>query len=156
VLDCGGQVNVTLDPNTDSRIREQAASTTTNLANYAVTYSGYDLNLPLGGTATCTITNTRITPRSKPLSASYWKNHSADLTALLPAYLGSFLAPDVQSAAAVFDAITPLNTATHLGRKHARTDVPRTDPIGVSPGTRPSAKCGAPRVGPSAFARAGS
>jgi hypothetical protein len=112
VLDCGGQATVNPSSGASYSIRERAASTTTNLANYAVTYSaGCDGSLPTGGTATCTITNTRNTPRSQPFTPGYWKNHLVATAALLPVQLGAFVVGDAQTARAVFDAMNCSNSS---------------------------------------------
>jgi hypothetical protein len=106
VLDCGGSATVTVSPGAAYTIREHAASPTTNLANYSVTYSaGCGGSLPAGGAATCTITNSRLPARSQELTPGYWKNHSAQTTALLPVLLGSFVVGNLQTANAVFNAM---------------------------------------------------
>jgi len=106
ILDCGGQVQLTLEPAAPYTVTEQAAGTTTNLLNYATSYVGCSgTGLARGATATCTITNTRRTPRSKPLTPGYWKTHAPQLASLLPVLLGNFPVASVSSAQGVFAAM---------------------------------------------------
>jgi hypothetical protein len=113
VLDCDPDQSVTyvLNVGTTVSVSEQvpAGNTTTNLANYATTYSA-DCGNPTstgplagGDHARCTITNTRQT-RSQPFTPGYWKNHAGQRGRLLPVLLGSYQVGAMR-ATAVFDGM---------------------------------------------------
>jgi hypothetical protein len=113
VLDCGGSVTFLLSAGSSLNVTEAvpAGNTTTNLANYSVTYSGCKSSaLSAGAIVACTITNTLITPRNQALSAGYWKNHAAQMQALLPVTLGSFTVASTTTANAIFNAMNCSST----------------------------------------------
>jgi hypothetical protein len=108
VLDCGGSVTFLLSAGSSLSVTEAVptGNTTTNLANYSVTYSGCKSSaLSAGAVVACTITNTLITPRNQALSAGYWKNHAAQMQTLLPVTLGSFTVASTTTANAIFNAM---------------------------------------------------
>jgi hypothetical protein len=110
VLDCGQQANVILSPNTAFSITEYAGSMTTNPLNYSSTYSGCSgAGLASGSTTSCTVSNTRVTPRSRPQTSGYWKNHVAELNALLPLAVGNVVVASA-NAGAVFEEMNCGNT----------------------------------------------
>ncbi len=113
ILDCGYSTGFLVAAGTALNITEAvpAGNTTTNLANYRITYSGCtSAALPAGATVTCTITNTLIAPRTQALSAGYWKNHPTQMQPLLPVTLGTFPVATTTIANAIFNAMNCSST----------------------------------------------
>jgi ELWxxDGT repeat protein len=111
VLDCGGSVQLTLEPRASYDVTEQAASTTATLLNYSVAYVGCQGGgLPRGAAATCSITNTRLTARNQPQGPGYWKNHQAQLSMLLPVVVGGYPVSTAPAATAVFNSMNCSST----------------------------------------------
>lgn len=87
---------VTLDGNTQFSVGE------TGPGGYGLTKSGTcSGTLPLGGSATCTLTNNDFSPR---LTIGFWKSHEAETTALLPQTLGPYSVATFAQASAIFAA----------------------------------------------------
>jgi hypothetical protein len=115
VLDCGQSTTFMLKKGDKVSVTEAVpvGNTTTNLANYRITFSADCVNttgLAAGATPTCTITNARTTPRSQAFTPGYWKNHPTQSGALLPITLGTFSVKDARTLSAIFSGMNCSST----------------------------------------------